>query len=87
MQDDDFKSSWSSVAEQLKPIFTQDEISNCLQDEKSLKAVGESIKQGISLVVKGTPTIYINGRQVSSIPLTVDTIRKLISIEEGLSAH
>ena len=83
MHDDDFKTNWSSVAEQLRPVFTLDEISQCLQDEKSLQAVSETIKQGNTLGVRGTPTIYINGKQVSSIPLTVDTIRKLISLEEG----
>lgn len=63
-------------------IFTKEEIARCFQNEKALQSVLEDIRVGNSFSVKGTPTILINGKQLT-IPLTVESLRRLIELEMG----
>lgn len=65
-----------------KKVLTREEIARCLQNDKALQSVLEDIRVGNSFSVKGTPTILINGKQLT-IPLTVETLRKLIELEQG----
>jgi protein-disulfide isomerase/uncharacterized membrane protein len=74
---------FETIADTLRGIFTRDEITKCMQDEKSLQNVSEDIKLGNSFDVKGTPAIFINGKAVT-IPLTVETLGRLVAIEESL---
>lgn len=71
---------WSDIRKAIKDIFTEDEISQCLINPKSLKKVREDIALASSLNVNGTPAIFLNGKWIS-IPLTVDTLQKLIELE------
>jgi len=60
--------------------FTPGEIDACLADATTLKKVSDDIKMGNTLGLRGTPTVYINGKQVT-IPLTPENIKKLVEIE------
>lgn len=82
LRDEDFRTSWANIVDLLSPVMSKEEIAKCLQDENSLQNVNSSIRLGINLDVSATPTVYIDGKQVT-IPLTVDTIRKLISLSEN----
>lgn len=77
------KSGFKEVSNEIvgAGIFTQPEIDACLEDETSMKNVAEDIELGRELGVRGTPAIYINGKKVS-IPLTVDSVRKLLEFED-----
>lgn len=75
---------FDTIANTLKSVFTRDEMTACLRNEASLAAVSENIKQGNALEVKGTPAIFINGKMLSNIPVTVETLRHLVEIEEKL---
>lgn len=83
ISDEEVHENWSVLQDLLSPVFNRSEIAACLEDEKSLQNVSESIRLGNSLGVKGTPSIYIDGKLMSPIPVTVETIRKLISMETG----
>jgi len=82
LRDEDFHQSWDNITELLKPVMSKEEISACIQDASALVPVTDAIKQGSGLGIQGTPTIYIDGKQVT-IPVTIDTLRKLISLEEA----
>jgi len=70
----------TELANALAPIFSGDEVSSCLTDPKSLENVSDSISLANSLGVKGTPSIFINGKPVT-IPLSLDNLKKLIDLE------
>jgi len=84
LSEEQLKQGIDAISSSLQSIFTRDEINQCLTDANSLKGVTEDIKTGNGLGVKGTPTLYINGKQVMNIPVTVETLNKLVSIEESL---
>lgn len=83
MTDEDIKEGFDHITEILKPVFSREEIANCLKDNATAKKVSEDVELGTQLKIKGTPSIYINGKLVT-IPVTVETLEKLISIEESL---
>lgn len=68
------------VGEEISGILSKEEMDDCLKNEKSLANLGEDIKLGRELGIAGTPSVYINGKHVS-IPLTVETLRRLVEIE------
>ncbi|MBI4402999.1 MAG: thioredoxin domain-containing protein [Deltaproteobacteria bacterium] len=74
-------SDFDALTKNLGFLFSTDEISRCLMDEKSLSHISDNIRQGDSLNIKGTPAVFINGKPVT-IPITVETIRRLVEIEE-----
>lgn len=84
MTDDDIKEGFDSISSSLKGIFSPDEIKSCLANNAVSEALSEDIKLGASLNVRGTPTVYINGKHVS-IPITIESMRKLIELEESLA--
>jgi protein-disulfide isomerase len=71
---------WNTIKTAIQPIFSSEEVSACLLNEKAMQNVTEDIKVGTQVGVKGTPAVYINGKRVT-IPLTLDTIKKLIELE------
>lgn len=83
MSDEDMKKGFDHISSRLKGTFSESEIQQCLQDPKIGSLVLEDIKLGQSLNVRGTPTTYINGKLVS-IPITADSLRRLIELEESL---
>jgi protein-disulfide isomerase/uncharacterized membrane protein len=85
MTEGDLEKGNDAIAAQLKDILTKEEFDRCLADDAPLKSIAEDIKLGNSLGVKGTPSVFINGKPVT-IPLTVENLQKLVSIEEGSSS-
>lgn len=83
MSDEDMKEGFDFIQKSLKGIFSEDEIKACLNNAAAAEAVTEDLKMGSSLNVRGTPTLYINGKHVS-IPITIESLRKLIELEETL---
>jgi protein-disulfide isomerase/uncharacterized membrane protein len=83
LTDEDIKEGFDHIAEVLSPVISKEAISSCLSDSKTLKMVTEQIVQGTQITVKATPSIYINGKLIT-IPVTVETLEKLISLEESL---
>lgn len=83
LTDDDIKEGFDHIAEILSPIVSKEVISSCLSNPKTLKMVTEQIDQATQFKVKATPSIYINGKLIT-IPITVETLEKLISLEESL---
>src|SRR5262249_8906999 len=82
LTDEEVNGAWSTLAERLSPIFTREEIDQCLKDDKSLQNVTASIQLGNSLAITGTPSLFINGKLVT-IPLTVETVGHLLSLEQA----
>lgn len=81
------KAKKTAYPESLRPedfssLFTEEEFLSCLRDASALKAVQSDIKQGNELGLKGTPTVYLNGKLVT-VPLTLEILQRLIEIEEG----
>lgn len=74
-----FIGNFEDIAQQLSSVFTRDEITSCLRDPKSLAAIQADIRDGQEIGIKSTPTLFFNGRQIT-IPLTVQTLQKLISL-------
>lgn len=72
---------WDVVVEALEPIFTREQVGRCLSDSSTLEAVKANVRQGDQWNVNGTPAIFVNGKAVT-IPLTVDTLTKLIELEQ-----
>jgi len=64
----------------LDGFFTPDELSACLNSDESLQRVTKDIQEGNDLGIRGTPTLFINGKQVG-LPITVDNINRLLEIE------
>ncbi len=83
----DFKTEelpeWDLIYGRLaeKQILSREEITRCLQNDKAIQNVLEDIRLGNSFGIKGTPTVLINGKAVT-ISITVESLRKLIEIEE-----
>ncbi len=67
----------------LEGLFTQAEIDSCLVDPAGLDNIKQDAKLGRSLELRGTPTVYVNGKTVT-IPLTVDNLRRLVELEKSL---
>lgn len=64
-------------------FFTLSEYNQCLASSSSLDNTKEDIQLGDSLMVGGTPTVFINGKPVT-IPITLENLKRLIEIEEQL---
>ncbi len=73
----DFMGSFDAITDKLGGIFSKDEITDCLRDPKSLAVVQADIQNGMDIGVKATPSVFLNGRQIT-IPLTISTIQKLV---------
>lgn len=73
----------SALIPQLSTILTKDEAHGCLADPASQDNVSLDGKLGRTLEIKGTPSVFINGKAVT-IPLTVENIRRLLQIELSL---
>jgi len=52
-------------------------LDTCLADPTSLEAVVADVKLGIGAGIRGTPTIYLNGKQLQG-PLSHDDVKKLL---------
>jgi protein-disulfide isomerase/uncharacterized membrane protein len=83
MTDEDIKQGFDHISEVLGPVFNQEEITNCLNNPKAAAQVTENIEAGMALKIKATPSVFINGKLVT-IPLTVESLEKLITMEESL---
>lgn len=75
--------SLTQFKQSLKGLMTEKEMDQCLKDPASLNNVQADIQLGDSLDVKGTPSVFINGKLVT-IPLTVEIVQRLIEIELAL---
>ena len=73
----------SSFTPDLASILTKEEIPSCLNDPASLDNVVQDAKLGKALEIRGTPTVFINGKAVT-IPLTVESLRRLVALELSL---
>lgn len=82
VEDSDLLSGWDSLRTKLNDIFSADEFDRCLQSDSSLSGVKKNIQEGIELEIKGTPATFVNGR-VLSIPLDLETLKKLIELEKS----
>ena len=83
LSEDDLKTGVDSIAPSLAPVFERAEITSCLRSERSLRRVTEDIRLGNKLGIRGTPSLFINGKLVT-IPTTIETLNRLVEIEEKL---
>ena len=83
MTDEDIREGFDHISEVLTPVFSSKDISSCLSDPKTLKQVGEDISLATDMKIKATPSVFINGKLIT-IPISVESLEKLISLEESL---
>lgn len=83
MDEEDIKKGSDFIKGQLKDLFTAKEYDACQKDAAAKKNTELDLKLGSDLGVRGTPTVYINGKHVT-IPLTVENLQKLVEIESAL---
>ena len=83
LDEDDIKKGTDNIKNSLKDIFTAKEYDACQKDAAALKNTDQDVKLGADLGVRGTPSVYINGKQVT-IPLTVENLQKLVEVESAL---
>lgn len=83
LDEEDIKKGTEHIKAQLKDIFTPKEYDACQKDAAALKNTDLDVKLGADLGVRGTPSLYINGKQVT-IPLTVENLQKLVEVESAL---
>lgn len=76
----DLEKGQDYLADKLKDLLTRDEFNQCLASDRAKESVVEDIKLGNTLGVRGTPSVFINGKAVT-IPLTVENLQKLIELE------
>ncbi len=67
----------------LSSVFTEGEYKKCLSNPAAEASIGQDLNLGTSFGITGTPTIFINGKQVT-IPMSVENLKRLIEIEETL---
>jgi len=67
----------------LSSIFSESEYKKCLSNSAAEANIAQDIELGNTFNITGTPTIFINGKQVT-IPMTVENLKRLIEIEETL---
>ncbi|MEZ4750123.1 MAG: vitamin K epoxide reductase family protein [Bdellovibrionota bacterium] len=72
--------AWEKIVASLSGILSSSEVDACLSNPSVLKAVKDNIEDGRKLDLKGTPSVYVNGRLVE-IPLTVETLKRLVELE------
>lgn len=83
MTDEDVRSGWDEIEKRILKIIPKDRLDACLKDPKSLEAVSINVTLGNQLELQGTPTIYINGKEVS-IPKSPENLKKLIQLESEI---
>jgi protein-disulfide isomerase len=81
LTEEDIQEGTDAIAAKLKGIFSLEDIEHCLKDEASVRNAIDDIQLGNAVGIRGTPTVFINGKMVS-IPLTVDNVRRLVELEE-----
>jgi len=72
--------SWTDLVTVIEPILSKEEITKCLKNPKARTNVAKDIAAGNRLGIKGTPAIFVNGKQIT-IPITIQTLTKLIELE------
>ncbi len=83
MDEEDIKKGTDYIKGQLKDLLTASEFDSCQKSSAAMKNTEQDIRLGSDLGVKGTPTVYINGKQVT-IPLSVENLQKLVEMESTL---
>lgn len=83
LTDEDIREGFDHISEVLAPVFSSQDISNCLSDSKTQKQVAEDISLATDMKIKATPSVFINGKLIT-IPISVESLEKLISLEESL---
>lgn len=73
--------TWETVSQSLSPIFSREEITQCLTSENSRNQIDRDLREGKNLAVSGTPAIFINGRQLDPIPLTIPILLRIMEME------
>lgn len=82
LSEEEVASGITDLTPKLTAIFSKEEIDACLKDPKSLAQVKQDIQVGTATAIAGTPAVYLNGKHVS-IPLTVETINRLVELESA----
>lgn len=67
----------------LKSVFTEAEYRECNRNSAAAHNTQEDLRLAESMGVKGTPSLFINGKSVK-IPITLENLERLIKIEESL---
>ncbi len=80
MSDEDMKAGWDEIENQLTKVMPKEELESCLKNQKSSEAVASNVNLGNQLNLQGTPTIYINGKEVT-IPKSPENLKRLIELE------
>ncbi|MBI1859975.1 MAG: thioredoxin domain-containing protein [Deltaproteobacteria bacterium] len=74
---------WDQFTATMDGLLTDKEITACLNNSAALQNVKSDIELGDSLGVRGTPSVFINGKQIT-VPITVETIQRLVQMEFSL---
>lgn len=80
LTESDLRNGAAAFPEHFRELLSAAEIRDCLASEVSKRAILEDTNMGNSLGIRGTPSVYINGKPVT-VPLTVETLRKLVEME------
>lgn len=80
MTDEDMKSGWDEIEKQVSKVLPKEQLDACLKSPKSLESVSQNVSLGNQLNLQGTPTIFINGKEVT-IPKSPENLRRLIDLE------
>jgi len=82
ISESDVEKGLDTIRPQVQSVFSPEEITTCLKDEKISRQLSDDIRLGTQIGVAGTPAVYINGKLVS-IPLTLKNLNRLIEMEEA----
>ena len=80
-EENDFSGGFDNLKKKLAPIFSESDIDQCLNNPTSLEKIKKDIDLGLTLDLKGTPAIYINGRLIT-VPLDFESLGRIVQLEE-----
>ncbi len=67
----------SAIKENIAQLgLNEDELNTCLNDDETQKIIREQSKQGQDVGVKGTPTVFINGKKIPG-GVTIPILEKI----------
>lgn len=83
LQDKGLNRSIAEIGSDMKPVFSNNEIRDCLASSASLDNTKQDVTLGNSLDIRSTPTVFINGKRVL-LPLSAESMSALLRAELGV---
>lgn len=83
LKESDLTDKSDALFTHFEDLLSREEALKCLHNSRSRVPLDRDIQEANNLGIEGTPSIFINGKQVK-IPLTIQNLQKLIEIESSL---